>query len=1084
MKIKELSQGNNLNHLLKVVFIFFLFVFPRYAVAEVPNKITLTENSTTLRAAFEEIEKQTNLSVDYEESKIDINRKINISVTNMAVGEALNLILRNSGYTYAMKGNHIIISLQRQQQQQAGNRISVSGIVTDANGEPIIGANVVEKGTANGSTTGLDGRYTLQVSGNNAVLAFSYIGYFTQEIAVGARTSVSVRLNENALLIDEVVVIGYGTQKRSEVTAAVSSLSEKSFNTVVAASSVLELAKGKMAGVVITNPNGTDPRAGTDIQIRGISSITGGMSPLIVIDGVPGGDLALIQSADIESFDVLKDAAAAAIYGTRGANGVVLVTTKKARRGEQKAVFDYSSYLAHDYVYRSPQVLSAGEYREYMKTGGFRSEVMQDYGGNTSWLDEMLDKGNVSQNHNLAISGGGPNTGYRASVFYRENNPIAIESGQSDWGGRLNINHLGLNDRLEVQLGLSANFRKRNLVGENAAFEQAAQRNPTMAIKDAGGKWIDDQGFGSWNPIARYATREDNSSRTTLLASGRVTLNIIDGLKASVAASWQQYDELRSQYFMSDSKESADTYAGGGRAQKWQSGEITETIESTADYVKTFNNIHAFNAVAGYSYQYHVSENFNAWNSKFTTDAFKANNLGSGTGISEGTSFAGMGSGKVDDILIAFFGRVNYVLLNKYQFSATYRYEGSSRFGSNNRWGSFPALSAGWVISEEGFMKDVSLINNLKIRAGFGVTGNQGIPDYRYMTTLTANSIYPIDGSTWKSAYRPSRNPNPDLKWEKKEEFNFGLDFSVLSNRLNGTIDVYKRATKDLLYTYNTQLPPFVLSDIYTNVGEMSNKGVEIGLSAAVVAQKDFSWDVNATFSYQENKLESFSNQLYKATYKDDYQFTGVGYLGYAIRTQEGGPLGEFYGHRYAGLDENGEWMFYNKENQKVSYREITDDDKTWLGNGTPKYYTSLGNTFRYKNFDLGLFFRGKFDFRILNTKELYFGNPAWLPNNVLKSAITKNSNLRVSMQYSDYYLENGDFVKLDNVTLGYNFNLRSREWVRSLRLYLSAMNLATFTAYSGTTPEVKDTGLTPGIEERTFYPTTTTLMFGLNIGF
>ncbi|MDR3250300.1 MAG: TonB-dependent receptor [Tannerella sp.] len=1078
MKYNKL-QTNKFKHPLKIVFISLFLFLSHYSIMEAAVKVTLS-NDITLKDAFYEIERQTNFSVDYEDSKLDLNRNIGVSINEMNINEALTLILKNTGHTYSVRGNHIIIS---QQKQQVDNRIQITGTVTDTNGDPVIGVSVAERGTSNGTTTDTGGRYTITVKDNNAVLTFSYIGYLKREISVGDQKVIRVELSEDVQMMEEVVVIGYGTQKRSEVTAAVASLTKESFNTTGAHSSVLELAKGRMAGVVITNPNGTDPRADTEIQIRGISSITGGMSPLIVIDGVPGGDLALLQADDVESFDVLKDASAAAIYGTRGSNGVVLITTKKVKRGEQKATYDYSTYVSHDYVYRSPKVLTADEYRNYMKSGGYRSEMMVDYGGNTDWLGEMLDNGNISQNHNLAISGGGSNTGYRASVSFREINPIAIESGQSNWGGRLSINHLGLNDRLEMQVGLSANFRDRNMVGSNDAFEQAAQRNPTMPIKNADGEWIDDQGFGSYNPLARYATLDDYASRTTLLGSGKISLYITDGLKASVAASWQQYDNLRRQYFMKSSKESADTYAGGGRAQKWQAQEITKTLEPTVDFVKTFNLIHAFNAVAGYSYQYHVSENFNAWNSKFATDAFLDNNLGSGTGISDGTSFANMGSGKSDDILIAFFGRINYVLKNKYQFSATYRYEGSSRFGANNRWGSFPALSAGWVISEEGFMKDITAVNSLKVRAGFGVTGNQSIPDYRYMSTLAANSTYPIDGSTWNSAYRPSRNPNPDLKWEKKEEFNFGVDFSLLSNRLNGSIDVYNRYTKDLLYTYNTQLPPFVLSDIYTNVGEISNRGIEIGLNAVPVKEKDFTWEVNATFAYQKNKLESFSNELYQATYKDDYQFTGVGYLGYAIRTQEGGSLGEFYGHRYAGLDGNGEWMFY-KGNEKVSYREVTDDDKTWLGNGTPKYYASLGNTFKYKNFDLSLFFRGKFDFKILNTKDLYFGNLAWLPNNVMQSAINKNSDLHVSMQYSDYYLENGDFVKLDNVTLGYGVPLKSREWVRNLRVYVSAQNLATFTGYSGTTPEVRDTGLTPGIEERTFYPVTTTLMFGINVGF
>ncbi|MDR2057957.1 MAG: TonB-dependent receptor [Dysgonamonadaceae bacterium] len=973
-------------------------------------------------------------------------------------------------------------TVNRNSTTQSGR--TITGIITDKDGEVLPGVSVIEKKSNAVAITDAEGEYTINVPDGNVVLSFSYIGYTAQEIVVGNRNIIDVKMMESSIAIDEVIVIGYGTQKRNEVTAAVSSLREDAFNTTAAPSSVLELAQGKLAGVTITTPNGTDPRSDTEIQIRGVSSITGGTRPLIVIDGVPGSDLSLVQPEDIESFSVLKDASAAAIYGTRGANGVVLITTKKAKLGVQKPVFDYSSSVSHGYVYRSPKVLSAAQYREYMNSGGYNTASMTDYGGDTDWLGEMIDTGNMSQNHNLSIAGGANRSGYRASVYYRDFNPIARESDQTSWGGRLNITHWGLNDKLEVQLNLSANFRKRNMTGSNDAFEQAAQRNPTMNPKDSNGNWIDDQGFGSYNPLANYATKEDLARRTTLLGSSKITLHITDDLRVSTMASWQQYDDLRSQYLTKDSKASTDSYSGGGRAQKWQEQDVLKTIESTIDYSRTFNTIHAVNIVAGHSYQYQVNEKFDAWNSGFQTDIFKYNNLGSGTGVSQGTSFAGIGSDKQDSKLAAFFGRINYVLMDKYQLSATFRYEGSSRFGPNNRWGSFPAISAGWVISKEAFMKDVTFVNNLKLRAGFGVTGNQDIPNYRYMITLTPNSTYPVDNTVWNSAYRPSRNPNPDLKWEKKEEYNIGVVFSFLSNRLGGSIDVYNRTTKDLLYTYTTQLPPFVLSDIYTNVGTMVNKGIEFGLTAMPIVNKDFSWNVNATFTYQKNNVKSFSNQLYKGTFIDNYQFTGVGYLGYAVRTEEGVPLGSFYGHRYAGLDENGEWLFYNKNNQAVSFREITDEDKTYIGNGNPKYYASLGNTFKYKNWDLTVFLRGKFDFKILNTKELYYGNLAWLPQNVLESATTKHSNIHVSMQYSDYYLENGDFVKLDNLTLGYTFNLKNRNWVRKLRIYAAAQNLATITGYSGTTPEVRDTGLTPGIEERTFYPVATTILFGLNLGF
>jgi len=1076
---------------------FMLFCIVSISFADVSHAqeklLNINSTNKSVREVLSEIEKGSNVVFFYNNEQVDVNRRITVNAENLTVTDILHQMFKNSDVAYELMDNNIIVLYNKntetgkntiaKQQSPQQQGLTIKGQVVDSTGEPIIGASILQKGTPNGTITDLNGNFHLNVP-LNAILTISYIGYLPQEIKV-TRASISIRLLEDIKILDEVVVIGYGVQKRSEVTAAVASLKEDAFNTTAAPTSVLELAKGKMAGVTITSPNGTDPRADTEIQIRGISSLTGGTSPLIVIDGVPGGDLSLVQAEDVESFDVLKDASAAAIYGTRGANGVVLITTKKARRGEQKTTVEYSGYISHDYVYRSPEVLSAKEYRNYMSSNKFNSNLMTDYGANTDWIGELLDKDNLSYSHNIAVSGGNKNSSYRASAFYKEINPIAIESEQKSWGARFNSTQMAFNDKLSLQLGISANFRKRNLVGSNSAFEQASQRNPTLAIKDEDGKWIDDQGaFDSYNPLADYAGREDYANRTTLLLSGKATYTILDGLTLSTMASWQQYDDLRRQYYTSGSKYSRDFFDGAGRAEKWDQQNITKTIETTLEYTKTFKNIHSINAIIGHSYQYHVEEGFDAWNSGFASDAFLYNNLGLGVGLTKGASYGNMDSSKKDNKLAAIFGRVNYVLMGKYQFSATLRHEGSSRFGKNNRWGNFPAISTGWIISQEKFMKNLKFINNLKIRAGYGVTGNQDIGDYQYMATFTSAGVYPIEGSSWYQSYGPSRNPNPDLKWEKKQEFNIGIDFSILSNRLNGTFDIYNRKTKDLLYTYNTQNPPFVLSTIYTNVGDMTNKGFEIGLQGLAIKTKDFTWDVNATFSHQKNKLNSLSNPLYKASYKEDYEFTGVGQLGYAIRTQEGGPVGEFYGFRYAGLDENGEWLFFNKNGEAVNYRQIKTEDKTWIGNGTPKFYASLGNTFKYKGFDLTIFFRGKFGFDILNTKNMYFGNLSWLPKNVLKVATTDNANIRASMQFSDYYIEKGDFVKLDNITLGYTVKLPENKYISRMRMYLSAQNLATFTGYSGTTPEVHDAGLSPGIEERTFYPTTTTIMFGLNLGF
>jgi TonB-linked SusC/RagA family outer membrane protein len=962
--------------------------------------------------------------------------------------------------------------------------VVITGTVADETNEPLTGVSIAVKGTQKGAVTDVNGKYELTVSGTDAVLVFSYIGYITQEVLVGNKRVISLNLSENIREIDEVVVVGYGTQKRSEVTAAVSTLRSKDFNTTVASSSVLELAKGKLPGVVITNAYGSDPRQGASIQIRGIGTMRSTTSPLIVIDDVPGGDLSLLRPEDIESFNVLKDASAAAIYGTRGSNGVIIISTKKAQRGQTKPVFNYSTYFSHEYIDRQPDILTADEYRSYMQSGAYNSNLMVDHNASTNWPGLLSDNSNLSQNHNLSMQGGNASTGYRMSVYYRDVQPIAVESNQSNWGGRVSINHTGLNDRLNVLVNVNTDHRTRNEVGETGAWEQVSQRNPTEPARDENGNWLEDNAFNSWNPLARYQTKEDYSTRTTWLGTGRVSLSLIDGLKIALRGSWQQYDNARRQYQTRDSKTSIDSYQGGGRAQRWWSSDIRRTIETTIEYTKRFNEIHSLNAIAGHSYEYHVSEDFNAWNSGFLTDAFTYNNLDNGTGKTLGTNYFGMGSGKSDDKLAAIFGRVNYVLMDKYQLSATLRHEGSSRFGSDKRWGNFPAVSAGWVISKEKFMENIDVVNNLKLRAGLGVTGNIPGSNYIYMTTLGTGGQYPVVGGTWYQTYGPARNPNPNLQWETKQEWNIGVDYSILKDRISGTIDVYNRRSKDLIDEYNAQLPPFVLSSVWTNVGTISNKGIEIGVNAVPVETKNFSWEASATFFYQQNKLESLSNDVYKATYRTWYGLPSPGALGDAIRTEEGESLGGFYGKRFAGFDDNGKWQFYNKDNEVVSLSEVKPEDLTYIGNGIPKYYASLSNTFRYKNFDLTVFFRGKFGFQILNLKELYFGNLNWLPNNVLQTATTKHADLHDAPQYSDYYLEKGDFVKLDNITLGYNVKIKPNDWVRTLRIYVSGQNLATFTKYSGITPEVQDTGFETGIEGRNFFPSTSTLMFGINFGF
>jgi TonB-linked SusC/RagA family outer membrane protein len=960
---------------------------------------------------------------------------------------------------------------------------SIAGRVTSDTGEGIPGVNVVLKGATIGTVTDADGRYKFSLPDGSGILIFSFIGFLTEEVPINNQSTIDVRLTVDLITLGEVVVVGYGTQKRAEVTAAIATVKAEDFN-AGGVRSPLDLIQGKVAGLSITRIDGNNPNSSAAVQLRGVTTIaSGGSSPLIVIDGIPGGSLDLLQQDDIESFDVLKDGSAAAIYGTRGNNGVILITTKRGKSGEAR--FDYSTYVQREIIAKRPEVLSA---QEYIDAAG----AANDLGDDVDVYDMLLNKENLSQYHNLSMTAGTNNTNYRASVYYNDANGIAIKNAREQFGVRLNLNQTGLNDRLDVRFNVASNFNKANLLGGigsdfgqaiRSDFEQAIQRNPTAPLFNPDGTYLQTTGFNNYNPISRINQELSERDQQTFSGDLKIALEVLKGLKISgfgaiIRDTWNDRA-----YRERASRSSQQSYSGTGFASKSNALNLNKLFESTVDYTTTISNDHIINAIAGYSYQYNTSESFGVNNSGFITDAFQDWNLGAGNAITNTLlPRPGISSFKDDNTLIAFFGRVSYSYKNKYQAQFILRHEGSSRFGVNYKWGNFPAVSVGWNLSEERFLEDLALVNNLKLRVGYGVTGNQNIGNYNSLITLGTGGQYLQEG-VWVQTYGLARNPNPDLRWEKKSEINIGLDFSLIENKVSGAIDVYNRRTVDLLGNYTTQLPPFVRETLYTNVGTISNKGIEVLLNANLIRNKDFSWDVTATWNSHRNKMTSISNDIYKLDRLEFGNLPSPGALGAAIRTVEGGALGNFYGKRFAGFTEDGKWLFYKADGTAVQPANINENDLTIIGNGVPKYMASLSNTLRYKRFDFTVFFRGKFAYDILNTQQLYFGNKSWLPNNVLKTAITKNAQLNDAPQFSDYYLERGDFVKLDNVTLGYTFKPNA-PYIRNLRIYATVRNLVTMTGYSGLDPELQDTGFTTGIDNRGFYPRTTSFTAGLNVGF
>ncbi|MGM9475081.1 SusC/RagA family TonB-linked outer membrane protein [Pedobacter sp. GSP4] len=966
--------------------------------------------------------------------------------------------------------------------QTSAAQKTITGTVVDEKKIGMPGVGIKIQGKTGGSVTQENGKFSINVTAPTDILVFSYIGYQTKSIPAGngATPLVVSLVPSESQKLDEVVVVGYGTLKTKEVTSSVAHVDTAQFRQG-GARNALDLIQGKVAGLNITRASSSNPNSGPSVQLRGVVSVTGSASPLFVIDGIPGGNPDLLTQDDILSVDVLKDGSGAAIYGTSANAGVILITTKKGKPGAP--TFNYSGYIRKEYVQNRLDFLTADEFRSKIASGQIDAI---DRGGNNDLYDLLVNHGNFSQNHNLALSGGTDKTSYRASINYRDLQGIAKENGRKEYTLRLNVNQKGLNDKLNVQLNLATNFNNANLLG-GGGWEEEAGKNPTTQIYNSNGTYYFDN--QSTNQYARLFQETNYRKQQTSSADVKADLDIVKGLKASVFGSVQRNSYIDGGYAVLESENSVENsdFPNGGYAFKSNFLSQAFALEPTLAY-NTVIDKHSISAVGGYSYRYYIEEGQDANNRGFLNNQFNEDNLNQGEALSLGK--ASMGSFKNDNTLIAFFARVNYAFDGKYLAQFILRREGSSRFGDNNKWGSFPAVSVGWNISQEKFMENIKWVNSLKLRAGYGVTGNSGFENNASRVVLGTGGKYLYPDGIYRETYGPTRNANPFLKWESKRELNIGADFTLFNNKLTGALDLFKRTTKDLLDTYTTPQPPYIQSSIFANVGTISSKGIELALSYQAIKNKDFTFSMDFTGSTIKNKLDSYSNDIYTVKYKTFGGIGGAGDLGNAITTYEGEDLGVFWGKRFAGFDANGKWLFFNRNGQAVRNDQINNSkdknltDLAPIGNAIPKYYASYTANFSYKQFDLRIFLRGKFDYQILNTTALTYGNPSIKGANYLSEAFTKYSAINDTFMYSDYYLEDGANVKIDEVTIGYNFKLKNK-LIRNLRVYATGQNLATITGYSGNDPDfVQDTGLGPGVDNRSAYPSTRSFLFGVNVGF
>lgn len=967
--------------------------------------------------------------------------------------------------------------------------ITVQGTVTDEAGETLIGATVQQKGTSNGTVTDFDGNFTLTVP-TNAILSVSYIGYTPKEIAVNGQTNLTIVLSNDDQMLNEVVVIGYGTMDKKELTSAISHVSEKDFLTVSSLDPSM-MIQGKVAGVSITNTGTGDPNNQASIQIRGVSSRSAGLGPLIVIDGVPGGNLTNINPNDIASFDVLKDGAASAIYGTRGSNGVIVVTTKKGSKDGQTHT-SYSGQYSWDFINKELQMMNAQEYRDVRLGWG---DTGVDLGGNIDWLDETSRTGGAMQ-HTLTLSGGNDKSNYRVSADYRNAHGIDLRSKREEYGARAAVMHTTKNGLFT----LTANIAPRIIYRDNAdwsVFKDAIEANPTTPLMnpDDPSLYYNFQGqvVGS-NPVERQRIEKDHAITKLLDWDGTVKLNLLPllaknedsphHLSTQVMFADHQYSNDNS-WFRPSTSTIAINNGREGEASRSYGKESQYVFEWLTNYSGKFG-LHYIKGMAGYSYQYSKYSGFNAENKDFPNDGLTSDNLGSGEYAKEEGEVM-MGSYQNDAKLIAFFGRVSYNYDDRYMLTASLRHEGSSKFGIDNKWGNFPAISAGWRISSEKFMKDITWVNDLKLRADFGVTGNQDFGSYLSLNTMTGFGYYFYNGKYFQ-VWGPSKNVNPDLKWEKGKNWNVGLDFSLFNNRLYGSLNYFSRRQQDLLGNYKVSVPPYLFDETFVNVGTMKNTGFEFDLNFRAVDTPTFGYDINLVGTTMSNKFLDFSNSQYVG--QDYYDVCGTEdpYPFYNLqRIQKGESLGNFFMWKYAGHSTEGEWLVYDRDGDIIRASQASDADRQQVGNGMPKFTMSMSHTFRYRNFDLSLFFRGAFFFDIFNIHDFYYGTRNFTGNR-LKKAYAKNFEISSSANpvVCDYFLERGDYLKLDMVTLGYTFRPNNWRFLDRVRVFTTAKNLFTLTKFSGVDPSTYQVnGLTPGGQgSRTYFPSTRQLIVGVQVDF
>jgi TonB-dependent starch-binding outer membrane protein SusC len=978
----------------------------------------------------------------------------------------------------------------------AQQTLRIQGVVKSQEGEAIPGVSVLVQSTKQGSISDVDGKYSISAP-SNATLVFSYVGYETVTESVNNRSVINITLKPSSKSLEEVVVVGYGQQTRKSLTSSITSIKSEELN-VGAISNPAQLLQGKVAGLNITKSG--DPNATPSIILRGASTLREGdaSQPLFVIDGVVGADIATVAPDNITGVDVLKDAAATAIYGSRAANGVIIITTNRPKEGQTSVT--YKGYLASETVSNSIDMMSAQQMRDYLKANGKSLGPQDDTGANTNWQDVIAQKG-FSQNHNLTFGGGNKSTTYSASLNYFDQQGILKTSGINRLIGRVSVEQTALKDKLRLSFSLaSTSTNSRYIPFQDVVLINRLRYLPTVAPLTEDGSYYENLARSNYyNPMGIIDNATVKSNSKTTLGNIKATLKLPAGFSYDVSASFQNNQNNGSEYYNSYYTTNYNNIAfttnytvvagRNGLAVRNTYENKNTLFENHLSYNKVIG-LHNINALVGYSWQQTLNgDGFQSSNTNFPTDDIQGNYLGLGNYQAVSGFLVNYGGNSYSKLrLISDYARLNYGYAGKYFLQASLRRDGSSAFGANNRWGYFPSISAAWGIDGESFMKNQKIFSELKLRLSYGQTGNSlGFNPLISLLRYGNVGTFYFNGSLL-SAIGVVQNPNPDLSWEKTTMSNIGLDFGLLGGKLKGTLDLYNKNTTDLIWTYNVDPSVYLFNQLTANAGEMSNKGIELTLNYSPIKTSKFTWNTTLNLAHNRNILVSLKGEGLQADSLLMAAPNGGGQTGSTVQVLlSGQPVGQFFTFQYAGRNENGVSQFYDSKGNLTLTPQNKIDYKL-AGSAQPKLLLGWNNTLTYGQFDLNFFFRSVLGNKIMNTIRADLNRPQEAGSyNVLVETANEPIGDFNSFRYSDRYIESGSYLRLDNATLGYNFKLKN-EYLKNLRFYLSGNNIFILTKYKGIDPEVNMGGLTPGVDWNRFgggfYPKTRTIMFGVNATF